>query len=225
MRARNLERRRRVTLLLETPLDLLTTLRGYPLLADPSVLRSTVVVAMGIVLAATCGLRAFLPLFGLSIVAWAGRLQVSEGFAWMASGWAVLCFGTAVLAEILADKFPAVDHAMDAIGLVARPLAGTLVLASVMGTRDPLLACVVGLIAGGTAAGGVQLVKAKVRILSTTFTAGLANAVVSFVEDVLAITCVVLTLIFPILAFIGLAFAGVGAAIWFRRRQGRRATA
>lgn len=204
-------------------MDLLSRLQPFLPFDDPNLPRILLAVAMGIVLAATCGLRAFLPLFGVSVMAWLDQVELSEGFTWLNSPITMLAFGTAVVLELLADKFPAVDHVMDAIGLVARPLAGTLVVASLVGTRDPMVACVLGLATGGVAAGGVQLVKAKVRLLSTTFTAGLGNALVSLLEDLLAVVTVVVTLVLPLVA-IG-AVALLGLSLWAWRRRKRRALA
>ena len=48
---------------------------------------------------------------------------------------------------------------------------------------SPLQATVLGLIAGGTAAGAVHLAKAKLRLASIVTTAGTANPLLSFVED------------------------------------------
>ncbi len=72
-------------------------------------------IAMGLSLAACAGLRAFLPLF---VVGAAGRLEwipLTDSFAWMTSWPALLVFGFAVLTELLGDKFPLVDHFLDAL--------------------------------------------------------------------------------------------------------------
>ena len=60
--------------------------------------------------------------------------------------------GTAVVAEILADKIPVVDHFLDGVGLFVKPVAGTLVLASTLSGTSPLAATVLGLILGAPAA-------------------------------------------------------------------------
>ena len=45
--------------------------------------------SMGLALAATCGLRAFLPLFGVSVLAYMGKIELAESFSWMAAPVAV----------------------------------------------------------------------------------------------------------------------------------------
>src|SRR5437868_11306996 len=111
--------------------------------------------AMGFALSATCGLRAFLPLFAASLLSHFGYVTFGASFAWMSSTPAIVVFGSAVVFELVGDKFPAVDHALDAGGLIVKPLAATLLAASMFAHVDPLLACVLGLVTGGVAAGGV----------------------------------------------------------------------
>jgi len=54
-------------------------------------------------------------------------------------------------------------------------------------------------IVGGGVAGTVHLAKAKFRLASTAFTGGLANPVVSVVEDVTAVVGTALALVWPVL--------------------------
>lgn len=179
-------------------------------------------ILMGLALAATCGLRAFLPLLTLSLLAYFGKVQLGESFAWMGTPLAMLCFGVAVVAELLADKVPAVDHALDAVGVVVKPMAATLATASVVTEFDPMLAVVLGLLTGGVAAEGVHLTKAKARVMSTALTGTLANPVLSVLEDVAAFVAVLLSWLVPVLV-VGSAVAFV-VAVWLWRRR-RRAPA
>ncbi len=173
--------------------------------------------ALGLSLAATCGLRAFLPLLSISLLAWLGRVDLGEGFLWMASPWASLCFGTAVVAETLGDKFPVVDHALDTAGVLVKPAAGALATASMITGMDPMLAVVVGLITGGAVAEGVHMVKAKTRVLSSAFTGTLANPFLSIFEDVAATLGVILAWVAPVLALLVAALGGT----WILRRLRR----
>ena len=56
--------------------------------------------------------------------------------------------------EILADKFPLVDNALDAVQGLVKPVAGAFVMATVVTDWTPLYATVVCMIAGGTTAPG-----------------------------------------------------------------------
>jgi uncharacterized membrane protein len=141
-------------------------------------------IAMGIGLAACAGLRAFLPLF---VVGLAGRLDVvplTATFEWMGSTPALVVFGVAVVTEILADKIPVVDHFLDVAQSFVKPIAGTVLAASVLTELTPLQAAVLGLITGGAVSGVIHVTKAKVRLASTATTAGLGNPVISTLEDV-----------------------------------------
>ena len=175
---------------------------------------------MGLALAATCGLRAFLPLFVVSLLSHLGHIEVSEGFEWMSSTLAVMALGAAVLLELMADKVPVVDHALDTVAVFVKPVAAMVAAASVMTEIDPLLSTVVGLVLGGSMAQGVHLVKAKLRLLSSALTATVANPFLSIIEDVLALVATIMAFLLPVLLFLAaLALSIWGFRAWFRRRN------
>jgi hypothetical protein len=169
----------------------------------------------GIALAAACGLRAFLPLFVVGLAARLGVITLHGGSRWMAGDLALIALGVATVVEILGDKVPVVDHVLDAIGTVVRPIAawvGAYAVLSAWPTPWGQLAAV-GL---GTVAVGVHVLKAKLRIGSTAVTAGAANPVLSIGEDLSALATSVLAIVAPILiALILVLFAIVLA----RRRR------
>ena len=175
---------------------------------------------MGLALAATCGLRAFLPLFVVSLLSHLGHIEVSEGFEWMSSTLAVMALGAAVLLELMADKVPVVDHALDTVAVFVKPVAAMVAAASVMTEIDPLLSTVVGLILGGSMAQGVHLVKAKLRLLSSALTATVANPFLSIIEDVLALVATIMAFLLPVLLVLAaLALSVWGFRTWLRRRN------
>src|SRR4051794_8544598 len=101
--------------------------------------------AMAIGLAACAGLRAWLPLLLAGALARGGYLSLGSSFSFLASNRALILFGAATLIEIIGDKVPAVDHALDMLSTVLRPAAGTLLAASVMWqVHDPLTALAIG---------------------------------------------------------------------------------
>src|SRR5262245_15370162 len=168
-------------------------------------------VAMGIGLSACAGLRAFLPLLVLGL---AGRFEVvrlSDSLAWIAGDPALVVFGVAVIAEVLADKVPLVDHALDAVGAFVKPVSGALVTATLVKDWTPLYATVLCLIVGGSTAGVVHLAKAKLRLFSTLGSAGLANPWISAVEDVAALGAAVAAILLP-LVLLALFVLGIGVA-------------
>jgi hypothetical protein len=183
--------------------------------------------AAGAGLAACCGLRAFLPPLTIGLAARLGLgdlvfgpgFELHSSFAWLASTPALVVFGSAVVVEVLADKIPWVDHALDAVQTAVRPLAGALVAAASLTELDPLPAAVVGLILGGSVAGGVHVAKAKTRLLSTAGTGGLASPVLSLVEDVLALAGSVLSVLLGGVAVLLLLLAAAVAGVWVLRRR------
>jgi hypothetical protein len=155
--------------------------------------------ALGIALAACAGLRAWLPLLLASLLARAGWLDLGPSFQFLASNKALLLFAVATVVEIVGDKVPVVDHALDAIGTPLRPAAGALLAASVMGqVSDPLTALVLGTAVGAPAALVPHAAKTALRAASTTFTAGLANPILSLIEDGASFVLFVLAVLVPL---------------------------
>lgn len=155
--------------------------------------------ALGIGLAACAGLRAWLPLLLLGALARWGVVDLSPSFAFVASTRALVLFGVATVVEIAGDKIPAVDHALDALSTVLRPAAGSLLAASVLWqVSDPLTAMALGVAVGAPSALVPHAAKSTLRLASTTFTGGLANPVLSFLEDAFAFALFVLTVVLPV---------------------------
>jgi len=171
-------------------------------LTAEQVLGLTVQLAMGISLAACAGLRAFLPLLVVGACGRLGFLPLADSFEWLASSPALVVFGVAVVTELLADKFPGVDHFLDAVQVWVKPIAGTILVASVLTEFSPLTKVVLGVVLGGSAAEAVHLLKAKTRILSTVSTAGFGNPLVSTAEDATALVGSVGALVVPLLVFV-----------------------
>jgi len=179
-------------------------------------------IAMGIGLASCAGLRAFLPLL---VVGAAGRLELiplTRSFEWLESTPALIVFGIAVVTELLGDKFPVVDHFLDTLQTFVKPIAGTILMASVLTELSPLQAAVLGLIGGGTTAGVVHVGKAKLRLASSVTTAGVANPVLSVIEDAGALVGSIASLVVPLLmVFLLLVFAVVGILAFRHWRRTR----
>src|SRR6185295_7956402 len=83
-------------------------------------------IAGGIAIAAACGLRAFLPLLLVGLAGRTGVISLGASADWLSGDLALWTLGAAAVIEIVGDKIPVIDHALDAIGLVVRPVAGGL---------------------------------------------------------------------------------------------------
>lgn len=179
-------------------------------------------IALGVGLAATAGLRAWLPLLLAGGLARLGVVSLGESFGFLSSTPALVLFAVATVVEIVADKIPAVDHVLDVISTVVRPAAGALLAASALyQVNDPLIAVVIGICVGAPVALGPHVAKSAFRAASSATTAGFANPIVSFVEDGVAIVLVVLAVVVPIVSL----FLVAMVAWWVIRRRRRKTVA
>jgi hypothetical protein len=182
--------------------------------------------ALAIALAASAGLRAWLPLLLASGLARLGVLDLGPSFQFLASNKALLLFGIATAIELIGDKIPAVDHALDLIGTPLRPAAGALLAASVLGTvSDPLTSIVLGTAVGAPSALVPHAAKSALRAASTATTGGLANPLLSLVEDGISIALFVLAVLVPVLVVALLGLTLYLASRWLRRRRAPAAAA
>jgi len=156
-------------------------------------------VAIGIALSASCGFRVFVPMLVASIAAKIGLFPVNEGFQWLASWPAIICFGTATAVEIFAYYIPLVDNLLDTITTPLAVGGGTLLLTSVLPVDNDFLKWAAGFIFGGGAAAAVQSGSVLTRLASTKFTAGAGNAVVATGEHAAAFGTSVLSLFIPLI--------------------------
>jgi hypothetical protein len=177
--------------------------------------------AMGIGLAACAGIRAWLPLLMAGGLARWGIIELGDSFQFISSDRALILFGVATVIEILADKVPAVDHALDSLSTVLRPAAGSLLAASVLWqVSDPLTALALGVAVGAPTSLVPHAAKSLLRAASTTFTGGLANPFISILEDLMAVALFVLTVLIPVVVAAMLVLVGLLVA----RRLARRRT-
>jgi Domain of unknown function (DUF4126) len=155
--------------------------------------------ALAIALAACAGLRAWLPLLLTGALSRWGLLTLGESFRFLGSNRALAIFAIATALELVGDKIPAVDHSLDMLGTVLRPAAGALLAASVLGhISDPLTAIVLGTAVGAPAALVPHAAKSVLRAASTTLTAGLANPILSVMEDAATLMLFALAVLVPL---------------------------
>ncbi|MET0988607.1 MAG: DUF4126 domain-containing protein [Steroidobacteraceae bacterium] len=178
-------------------------------------------IALGIGLAAAVGLRVFLPLLVASAAAYTGHLQLSDSFAWLGSGPALIMLAVAATAEVLAYSVPVVDNALDAVAAPAALVAGTLVSAAVMTDLPPIVKWTTAIIAGGGVAGLTQGVTTALRAKSTALTAGLGNSVIATSEAGGALLLSGLALIAPFIAVAVVAILCWLAIRWARKLAAR----
>jgi multisubunit Na+/H+ antiporter MnhG subunit len=175
----------------------------------------------GAAIAVACGLRAFLPLLVYGLGARFLGLPLAPKVGWLASDPALIALGVATVLEILADKVPAVDHAMDVAATFVRPAAAVVASLGLM-SHWPAPWGQLAAIAFGGAALMVHAAKAKTRLGSSLLTLGVANPFISFAEDLVTTGLIVLAFLAPIIAgvlVVLLVIAIVRAGRWWRRRR------
>lgn len=172
---------------------------------ESTALNVLLAVSAGVALAAATGFRAFLPLFALGIAARMGWTAIRPAEQWLAGDLALIALGTATLLELLADKVPVIDHALDAMATFIRPVAAWVVS---FGVLTPLgqewAGALATLLAGG--AFGVHTLKTHARLGSTISTAGIGNPFLSAIEDVIALVLTVAAIVAPLLGLLFFAF-------------------
>lgn len=169
---------------------------------------------LGVGLAAATGFRTFLPLLGLGLAAkfQVFGMQLADAMSWLDSTPALIALGIATVIELAADKIPAVDHALSAVGTIVRPIAGAVAAGAAFSQFDPMVAAIAGLIIGAPTALAFHAAQAGTRVVSTGATAGLANPFISFGEDLAAIFTTLLAMLAPVL--IPLLLAVMLFALW-----------
>ncbi len=189
-------------------------------------------IMIGVALSATCGFRVFVPLLAVNIGTRAldadGQplIELAGGFDWLSSDIALMVFLVATLFEIGGYYIPWIDNLLDTIASPASIVAGTVITASFVTGMDPWLQWLLGVIAGGGAAGAVQATTVVARAGSTVTTGGLGNPIVASVETSGAFLGSALSIVaveFAIVVFVLL--LGGGVWIWWRRRRHKLAEA
>jgi len=156
-------------------------------------------VGLAIALAACAGLRAWLPLLMAGVLSRAGMLNLGAAFGFLSTNKALALFALATAIEVVGDKIPAVDHALDALSTVLRPAAGAMLAASVFGRiTDPVESAALGLAVGAPVALIPHAGKTALRAASSAFTAGLANPALSIAEDVATVALFLMAVLVPV---------------------------
>jgi hypothetical protein len=174
-------------------------------------------------LSASAGLNAYIPLLLVGVIAhYTDWINLNPPFDTLASPWVLIVVGVLLIIEMLADKFPAVNHVNDAIQTIIRPAAGAVVFAAsanVITDLHPVIAIVCGLLV----AGSVHTVKSvAVRPAVTVTTGGTANVPVSIAEDVIATVISFLSIVLPVLAIIFIVLFIILVTWWLIRRSQKK---
>jgi hypothetical protein len=190
----------------------------------------------GLGLSTAAGLNAYIPLLVVGVLAnVTDAVRLPPEYAWLSGGWALGIISVLLLAEIVLDKVPVVDHINDAIQTAVRPAAGGMVFTATQAAAEvddsawmaehPWVSWVLGI----AVALVVHILKVAARPIVNATTAGFGAPVISTAEDAGSLGLSLLAVFLPILIILALLLFALFA--WWvvrrirRRRAARRARA
>jgi hypothetical protein len=178
-------------------------------------------------LALASGVNTYLPLFLLVLIArFTHAVSLSPRFQWLISDPAIIVLGVLALGEVLAEKFPVLDHLWDFLHTVLRPVAGALAAGATL-NAESTPGLLFALLTGGTLATAAHSAKSSVRLVSTAKSLGVANPFLSLAEDVAVVAGTLLSVYAPwvmlgVVLLFALLFALFGPrlvrTLWFNLR-------
>lgn len=152
-------------------------------------------------LASAAGFNTYVPLLTVGLVArYTDLIRLAEPFDVLTQPWVLGAIAVLAVVDFIADKIPAVDTVWHGVGALVSPVAGAVLFASqqnVLSDMHPAIAAIAGLVV----AGGFHGSRAAARPISTAATGGVANPVLSLVEDVLSGLLSLLAVFLPFIAF------------------------
>ena len=152
--------------------------------------------ALAYSLTTTAGLRGVLSLALVAVAAHLGAVHPSGDFSWLASPTVMWILVAVSALELLADKIPFVDHGLHVLQIVVKPAAAAIIVGGTLHPQSQEMLIFL-MIVGALNAFGVHAGVMTVRAASTATTGGLANPVVSTVEDAGALGGGILAFIVP----------------------------
>jgi hypothetical protein len=186
----------------------------------------------GLGLSAAAGLNAYIPLLLVGVLArFTDVITLPEPYRWIQSGWALGVVSVLLLAELVLDKVPVVDHVNDAVQTLVRPTVGGVIFAATTAAAQADASTWmqdhpwVGVLLGVAVAGVVHATKATARPLVNATTVGPATPVVSAAEDVASLAMSLVAVFLPILVVVALLLVAWAAYGMFRRARRRRRSA
>ena len=166
----------------------------------------------GVVLAASAGLNAYIPLLGLGLLSrFTDWLALPSGWSWIENEWCLGILGVLLVFEMLVDKVPALDSINDVLHTLIRPASGGMVFAAGAGSdtvavSDPAAfiasAEIWPVVLGACIALIPHALKAIARPILNVLTAGAGAAVASVFEDLGAAALTVLAVVAPVIALV-----------------------
>tara|TARA_B100001989_G_scaffold246508_1_gene217500 strand:- start:140 stop:715 length:576 start_codon:yes stop_codon:yes gene_type:complete len=153
-------------------------------------------------LSAACGFRIFIPPLTYGLLYKAGLVQLGDGWYWIGSDWVIAVLALTAIIEITGNKVPWLDNLLDAIATPTAIIAGTTLSAASLSEVDPGLKWMLSLMSGVLVTGGFQFTTVGLRGLSSVFTGGFINPIISLIEDIISLIISISIILFPILGIL-----------------------
>lgn len=168
-------------------------------------------------LSGAAGLNAYVPLFLVGLLYHFDKIQLAQPFDLLGEPWALGLVAVLGLLDLVGDKIAGLDHILHLVGAVVSTAAGALLFASQSGVAEvpPSVSMALGFLVSG----GVHATRSAVRPLATASSAGIANPIVSTVEDISSATLSLLAIFAPILVVVVFGVLIMVAINFFRKRQ------
>ncbi|HAE40929.1 MAG TPA: hypothetical protein DCG57_20200 [Candidatus Riflebacteria bacterium] len=165
-------------------------------------------VLTGICLSAITGFRAFLPplILGMLLRFFPEAIILKPSFAFLSQDPVLIALGVAALAEFLGDKIPVVDNILDWFELPAKLAFSAILTFALVPGAAHWFYLLVAIVFAESATFTVHTGKAGLRALSTTTTGGIANPVMSLIEDAISFIGTIVSILAPVLATIGIIY-------------------
>ena len=179
-------------------------------------------------LSAAAGLNAFIPFLLVGMLdRFTTLIDLAPSLEWISSWWAIGAAMVLLVADVVFDKVPGVDHVSDVIQTGVRPLMGGVVFAAASGAEqveqsqwwrdNPWVSVVLGIALAGTVHAG----KALSRPLVNAGTLGLGTPFVSAAEDATSATVSIVAILVTVLVVVVLVVIGYVLYRLFRARRRR----
>lgn len=176
--------------------------------------------ALAYSLTTAAGMRAMLALAFVAVATHFGLLHPPEMFAWLASPVSMWILIGIAAAEVFADKIPLVDHLLHIAQAVVKPAAAAIIVGGTVHPQSNEMLIFL-MVVGALNALGVHAGVATVRGASTATTGGIANPLISTVEDAATVAMSVLAFVLPMLTAIVLLIAVAGLFVVLRKLRRR----
>ncbi len=186
---------------------------------------------MGVGLATSAGLNAYIPLLMIGLLGRFTNLITLPGpWQWLESEWVIGFLVVLLAVEFIADKIPVVDSINDMIQTVVRPTAGGLAFGAATSSQSVTVSDPAGffssnqwipIVSGMVISFIVHGMKAAARPVVNASTGGVGAPIVSTVEDIFSAVMSFVAILLPFLIIFFIAGL-VWAFVALRRRRRRR---